>query len=130
MAWLEVADPFCKYLKDGKCSVTGESIDNPYDKCVNPLPKCKYSNSNPESDLETPEDHLYFDTTPEHLRLDIDVPEDCARCVFGEEGGYCCALTGGEVCTRAEGRQVWCPFDNDGTTITAPGVKIVKDICL
>lgn len=37
MAWLEVADPFCKYLKDGKCSVTGENIDNPYDKCVNPL---------------------------------------------------------------------------------------------
>lgn len=64
------------------------------------------------------------------LRLDIDVPEDCGRCVFGEEGGYCCALTGGEVCTRENGRQVWCPFDNDGSTITVPGVKIVKDICL
>ena len=44
MAWLEVADQFCKYLKDGKCSVTGERIDNPYDKCVNPLPKCKCIN--------------------------------------------------------------------------------------
>lgn len=82
---------------------------------IKALEKMKESNSNPES---------------AHLQLDIDVPEDCARCVFGEEGGYCCALTGGEVCTRENGRQVWCPFDNDGSTITVPGVKIVKDICL
>lgn len=82
---------------------------------IKALEKMKESNSNPE---------------PAHLQLDIDVPEDCARCVFGEEGGYCCALTGGEVCTRENGRQVWCPFDNNGSTITVPGVKIVKDICL
>lgn len=97
---------------------------------IKALEKMKENNSDSESDLETPEDCLYFDTAPEHLRLEIDVPEDCARCVFGEEGGYCCALTGGEICTRENGRQVWCPFDNDGSTITVPGVKIVKDIRL
>ena len=43
MAWLEVADPFCKCLKDGKCSVTGERIDNPYDKCVNTLQSANVS---------------------------------------------------------------------------------------
>lgn len=41
MAWLEVSNPFCEYLKNGKCYITNETIDNPYDKCVNQFLKCK-----------------------------------------------------------------------------------------
>ena len=41
MAWLEVADPFCKYLKNGKCAVDNEVIDNPNRKCFDPMLKCK-----------------------------------------------------------------------------------------
>ena len=62
--------------------------------------------------------------------FNIEKPEDCHRCVFGEEGGYDCSLLEGELCyekDRESPRPGWCPFDNDGKTITAEGVSVTND---
>ena len=67
--------------------------------------------------------------------FNITIPKSCSDCVFGDEGGYACNLRCGELC-RTLSRPTWCPFDCDGETITAEGVKIDKldgkkceDIC-
>ena len=62
--------------------------------------------------------------------LKIEKPESCFDCVFGEERGYCCSLTNGELCYELHSdydRPGWCPFDNGGKTITADGVSVVQE---
>ena len=65
------------------------------------------------------------------MDLRIDKPEWCNDCVFGEESGYCCSLLNGELCYKhgdyEKHRPDWCPFDNDGKTITADGVTLLKE---
>lgn len=59
--------------------------------------------------------------------LDITIPKSCSDCVLGDEGGYACNLRGGELCRTIDSRPTWCPLDCDGKTITAEGVKVVKE---
>lgn len=62
--------------------------------------------------------------------LRIEKPEFCMDCVFGEERGFCCSLLDCEQCYELHSdydRPAWCPFDNDGKTITADGVYVVQE---
>jgi hypothetical protein len=62
------------------------------------------------------------------MKLEIQKPESCFDCVFGEERGYDCSLLNGELCYDMDckrDRPEWCPFDNDGKTITAEGVVVI-----
>ena len=65
------------------------------------------------------------------MDLRIDKPEWCNDCVFGEESGCFCSLLNGELCYKhgdyEKHRPDWCPFDNDGKTITADGVTLLKE---
>jgi len=64
------------------------------------------------------------------MNFSIKKPEDCTSCVFGEEGGYDCSLLGGEPCYQEnydKPRPEWCPFDNDGKTITRENVTVVEE---
>ena len=61
----------------------------------------------------------------------VKTPKHCGDCPFGEEGGYCCSLTNGELCTANDlesSKPDWCPFDHQGHGITHSGVYAFDNI--
>ena len=60
------------------------------------------------------------------MKFEIESVKECYECAFCEEGIFCKLLCG-EPTEVINGKPEWCPFDNEGSTITRRGVTVIKE---